>query len=246
MLPTIRRAARVRCPWSAARRRGRFDLKDASSLRKPTSRRGGETRTRLLAAAREQFAQQGFDGASLRMIAQSAGITLALLHYHFGSKQDLYRSVWVEQYSSAEERERREVYASVSTHGPKEEALRRVIEAAIFGPVHLLQDKRGSEFITILARELADPKAAERGLLEEFISPVSEDTQRSLRKIVPDLTPELFHTGLMLTAAASQQIIHYSTLTAIGLETESADRLPEMVPAMVDFVLAGWKALGSL
>lgn len=221
-------------------------MKDAGSLRKATSRRGGETRARLLSAAREQFAQQGYDAASLRMIAQSAGITLALLHYHFGSKQDLYRAVWVEQYSSEEERGRRAIYASVSTSGPKEDALRRVVEAAIFGPVHLLQDKRGREFIAILARELADPKSAERGLLEEFISPVSEDTQRSLRKILPDLTPELFHTGLMLTAAVSQQIIHYSTLGAIGLDTERSDRLPDMVPAMVEFVVAGWRKLCGL
>lgn len=220
-------------------------MEDTVLLRKPTSRRGGQTRTRLLSAAREQFAQQGYDGATLRMIAQSAGITLALLHYHFGSKQDLYRAVWVEQYSSEEERERRAIYASVSTNGPREDALRRVVEAAIFGPVHLLQDKRGSEFISILARELADPKAAERGLLEEFISPVSEDTQRSLRTILPELTPERFHTGLMLTAAASQQIIHYPTLAAIGLDSEPPDRLPDMVPAMVDFVVAGWKALCS-
>ena len=94
---------------------------------KQTQRRGSETRIRLLNAAREQFASQGYDGASLRMIAASADITLALLHYHFGSKRDLYRAVWVEQYSSEAEQTRRSVYADVTPQDSREAALRRVI-----------------------------------------------------------------------------------------------------------------------
>jgi AcrR family transcriptional regulator len=210
---------------------------------KPTSRRGDETRARLLNAAREQFAQDGYDGASLRMVAASAQITLALLHYHFGSKRDLYRAVWVEQYSSDEERTRRSVYASISPGDSREQALRRVIEAAITGPVHLLQDKRGTEFITILARELADPKAEERGLLDEFINPVSEDTRHSLRKIMPHLSDERFETGLLMTIAASQQLIRYSTLSAIRVDVGSPDHLLMLVPTMVDFLVAGWVSL---
>jgi len=205
--------------------------------------RGSETRARLLNAAREQFAGQGYDGASLRMIAASAGITLALLHYHFGSKQDLYRAVWVEQYSSEAEQTRRSVYADVTPHDSREVALRRVIGAAIAGPAEMLQDKRGAEFITILARELADPRSAERGLLDEFISPVSQDTRRALRKIMPDLSDEQFRTGLLLTVAASQQLIHFSTLAALKVDAGTPQQLPSLIASIIEFLVNGWLSL---
>lgn len=219
-------------------------MDEGTQIARPTSKRGEETRARLLNAAREQFAQDGFDGASLRMIAASADITLALLHYHFGSKRDLYRAVWVDQYSSDDERRRRSAYASAAVQGEtREEALRRVLGAAIAGPVTLLQDKRGSEFITILARELADPKAPERGLLDEFINPVSQETQAALRAIMLDLPEDGFRTGVLMTVAATQQLIHHSTLAAIKVDVGSVDALPALVPAMIEFLVQGWRSL---
>lgn len=47
----------------------------------------------LLRAAREHFAVRGFTGARTRAIAKEAGVNLGLLHYYFGSKEQLYRRV---------------------------------------------------------------------------------------------------------------------------------------------------------
>ncbi len=49
-----------------------------------------DTRTALLAAARELFAEQGYDGASVRAITSRAGANLGAITYHFGSKEELY------------------------------------------------------------------------------------------------------------------------------------------------------------
>ncbi len=51
------------------------------------------TRQRILEAALDAFADQSFDGASLRNIASVAGVTQPLLNYHFRSKADLWRAV---------------------------------------------------------------------------------------------------------------------------------------------------------
>ena len=45
-------------------------------------------RTNILRAARDTFAKKGFDGASIRDIAQEAGLSLSALYYYFPSKQD--------------------------------------------------------------------------------------------------------------------------------------------------------------
>ncbi|TQS40173.1 TetR/AcrR family transcriptional regulator [Cryptosporangium phraense] len=43
----------------------------------------------LLAAAREEFAERGYGGASIRDIAQRAAVSLAALYHYYGSKQEL-------------------------------------------------------------------------------------------------------------------------------------------------------------
>jgi AcrR family transcriptional regulator len=44
----------------------------------------------VLAAAREAFAERGFDGASIRGIAAAAGVDPALVHHYFGTKDKLF------------------------------------------------------------------------------------------------------------------------------------------------------------
>lgn len=55
--------------------------------------RGERTRKLVLDAAERLFAASGFDGVSLRDIAQSADISLPLINFHFGGKEDLFRTV---------------------------------------------------------------------------------------------------------------------------------------------------------
>jgi AcrR family transcriptional regulator len=57
-----------------------------------TGRRPGnqDTREAILAAAREAFAERGFDRTSIRAIATSAGVDPALVHHYFGTKDELF------------------------------------------------------------------------------------------------------------------------------------------------------------
>lgn len=57
-----------------------------------TGRRPGnpDTRATILAAARTTFAERGFDKASIRAIAATAGVDPALVHHYFGSKNTLF------------------------------------------------------------------------------------------------------------------------------------------------------------
>ena len=48
-----------------------------------------DTRERILDVALDLFTEQGFDGTSLRQIAEQLGVTKAALYYHFESKDDI-------------------------------------------------------------------------------------------------------------------------------------------------------------
>jgi TetR/AcrR family transcriptional regulator len=55
--------------------------------------RGDSAREALLGAAERVFARTGFNGATTAAIAEAAGVPKANLHYHFGSKHELYHEV---------------------------------------------------------------------------------------------------------------------------------------------------------
>ncbi len=63
----------------------------AAPARRP-GRRPGQSSSRddILAAARVLFGERGYDKASIRAIAGSAGVDPALVHHFFGTKEDLF------------------------------------------------------------------------------------------------------------------------------------------------------------
>jgi AcrR family transcriptional regulator len=61
----------------------------------PRGRRPGgvDTRQAIIEAARVDFAEQGYDGTSLRGIARRAEVDPALVHHYFGGKPQLFAAV---------------------------------------------------------------------------------------------------------------------------------------------------------
>jgi AcrR family transcriptional regulator len=67
-------------------------------LAKPPRQRGEqqraiETRERIIAAATEEFATHGYDGASVRTVAERAGARHTMVTYHFNGKEGLWQAV---------------------------------------------------------------------------------------------------------------------------------------------------------
>lgn len=67
---------------SAPRRRGRPSRAEAQD--------GPDARTRILESARTEFAERGYDKASMRSIARAAGVDAALVHHYFGTKDEVF------------------------------------------------------------------------------------------------------------------------------------------------------------
>ena len=58
------------------------------------------TRDKILNAAGEVFAEQGFEGATIRAITERAGVNVAAVNYHFRDKAELYTRVVVDACSA--------------------------------------------------------------------------------------------------------------------------------------------------
>lgn len=55
----------------------------------PTS----DTKEQIISVAERLFAERGFASTTLRNVVSEAGVNLAAVHYHFGSKEELFRAV---------------------------------------------------------------------------------------------------------------------------------------------------------
>jgi len=67
------------------------------------NRSSADTKDQILDAADEFFGTLGFTATSTRLIAERSGVNKALIHYHFGSKQQLFTNVLDRYYARLEE-----------------------------------------------------------------------------------------------------------------------------------------------
>jgi AcrR family transcriptional regulator len=119
-----------------------------------------ETRRAILDAAEECFAAAGFAGATTRQMAALAGVNVATLHYHFGSKEKLYRAV-------LDEATREDIPLPGSAGTPAERLSSAVGALWHFGAAHptlprlrLFQRLAGPVFSVGILEESEDPRAA--------------------------------------------------------------------------------------
>ncbi|GAA4830348.1 TetR/AcrR family transcriptional regulator [Saccharopolyspora rosea] len=66
------------------------DDRTVESKRRGRRRGGEDTRAALVAAAREVFIEQGYEGATVRAIAGRAGVDPAMVNHWFGGKEGLF------------------------------------------------------------------------------------------------------------------------------------------------------------
>ncbi|MGL5909700.1 MAG: TetR family transcriptional regulator, partial [Phycicoccus sp.] len=89
-------------------------------------RRAGrpDTRSDILDAARHEFAESGYDGATVRVIADRAGVDPALVHHYYGTKERLFTAALEFPLQPAEVAER---IVAGSPHQVGERAVRAIL-----------------------------------------------------------------------------------------------------------------------
>jgi AcrR family transcriptional regulator len=201
-----------------------------------TRRRDGEaSRRRLLAAAVQEFAARGFDGAKVDRIARRARVNKAMVYYHFRHKADLYRAVLLERFGAIADH----VAAARAGGGAADDQLRRFV-ATIADLVAGWPELPG-----IWLREMADGgrhvdadvMAALRRVLETLVAILDAGVRARRFRPAPPLVVHMGIVGPLLLLAASAPL--RSRLTSV-LPAGQADIA---WPAMVDHIERGTLAV---
>ncbi|WP_055108741.1 TetR/AcrR family transcriptional regulator [Paenibacillus ihumii] len=87
-----------------------------------------DTRSRILHAASRVFAQHGYEGAALDLVAAEAGLTKGAVYWHFAGKSDLFLAICERSLSRLMAGLPQQAY-QVAASGNPEEALRRLLES---------------------------------------------------------------------------------------------------------------------
>jgi AcrR family transcriptional regulator len=145
---------------------------DSPAPRRRGRRPGGaDTRAALLAAARAEFADRGFDGATVRAIADRAGVDAAMVNHWFGGKDRLFTAALDFPIDPDE------VVAEVGPGDPAQLG-ERIVEKFLTiwdrtggGPLAaLIRSVAGHETAAMLMRQLIT-----RVLVQRIVAPVAPD-----------------------------------------------------------------------
>lgn len=204
-----------------------------------------ETVERILDAAEQLFAEKGFAETSLRLITSKAGVNLAAVNYHFGSKKALIQAVFTRFLnpfvSSLElELERNELA------GNSEQTLEELLEMLV--RLVLAIKPRNDNDLSIFMRLLGLAFSQSQGHLRKYLGEVYGKVFKRYMTLVLRSTPELpldvlfwrvhFMLGSVAFTLSSMKALKAMAETEYGEWTRTDEVLRQMVP----FFAAGIRA----
>ncbi len=151
------------------------------------------TKEKILDTAERLFARSGFHSTSLRTITAEAGVNLAAVNYHFGSKNALIEEVFKRRLKelNGERVSRLEKVRAKAVEQKIRPGLEATIRAFIEPTMLLLRSEQGACFITIVARAMMDPNPRVRRIflqeMEGVLSLFFETLQSALPHIPSDI-----------------------------------------------------------
>ena len=205
-----------------------------------------DTKERILDAAESLFAAQGFSATSLRNVIAAAGVNLAAVHYHYGSKEELIRAVFARRFDPLN-RERLALLADLQARrAGRAIEVERILELLMLPVMKAArQEVEGwSVIATLVGRVHTEPELAIREIFYAQFDEVGETFVAALAAQLPGLSgEELMYRFHFAIAAMAATLVHPDEVKFLskGRIDPSAD--PALfVRRWVAFVAAGLRA----
>ena len=160
-----------------------------------------DTKNRVLTAAGPIFAEKGFRRATVREICAAAGVNLASINYYFGDKQKLYFETVRQAHQSRTEQVPMPSWATATSPAERLTGfISTLLERMIGAGMNSWENR-------LMMREVLEPTAACRELVEDYFRPTTEVLFGILDEIVPADTPA--HTRRKIVHSVIGQCLFY-------------------------------------
>jgi len=210
-----------------------------------------DTRERLLDAAENLFAREGLSRPSVRQITSEAGVNVAAVNYHFGSRERLVEAVF-ERHATAVNAERVEkLDAILLDAGSKRPSLSAILEAYL--EVRLRhrkeRDPGGPGLKQLFGHLLAEPPEVVEPLMQKHFQPTTNRFLDALAQALPELPGhelefrfQLVMASLATTATAAPKTLNAPTAGQHQkMDTETMND-KQTIQKLVTFLAAGLRA----
>ena len=193
-----------------------------------------DTKERIFDAAERLFVERGFAGSSLRAVTGEAGVNLAAVNYHFGSKEELLRAVFRRRFGPMNQLrlEALDTLEARCAGGPPrvEEVLETFLRPLLEQQESSRNSHNGVGTRALVARLVAEPRHLLRPLLQEEFAEVARRYFVAMRRALPDVpTRELLWRFQFVTGAINQVIAEDASDQLPLDEHPPADTLQRMV-----------------
>ena len=148
------------------------------------------TKLSLILAAGELFAEYGVEGTSIRTIAEKAGVNIAGVNYHFGSKENLYTETLryaILQNGGMKPFELCEQCAIINEPVKIAESLYTFIKGRF---ISLIAPDKPHWFTKLIIRSLLDPSPSFQSITEQIFVPDLEALATIIRASNPEMSRE--------------------------------------------------------
>jgi AcrR family transcriptional regulator len=201
-----------------------------------------DTKERILDAAEQLFSAHGFAGTSLRAVTKEAGVNLAAVHYHFGTKEDLLRAV-VSRIVVPVNRERLEMLEQVeAAAGNAPPSLERILEAFIAPDLRLIRDlgERGVIITRFLGRSYTEPAEMVQALIREQYEELGQRFMEVAARALPEVPQAELYWRFKLVVGVLTYILADTDRT--GGYAEDLSDVDGTVRRLVAFLAPGLQA----
>jgi AcrR family transcriptional regulator len=205
-----------------------------------------ETRERLLEAAEELFARNGFDGTTIRDMVTLAGCkNISAVNYYFGDKRELYEELFRNRMREMRESRLKAIEAAMDKRNKP--TLEKLLGAYAEDFLKPFKDiKRSQRFMQLFFRELAEQRLPNDIFLNELAGPTIKVMEDAISAICPKIDKQDL---LMSVLSVTGQLVHIMQIKVLfegakGHSIASID-IDEAIEHMVKFSAAGIRALGK-
>ncbi|RRJ84660.1 TetR/AcrR family transcriptional regulator [Aestuariirhabdus litorea] len=202
-----------------------------------------KTVVRILDAAEQLFAEKGFSETSLRTITGQAGVNLAAVNYHFGSKKALIQAVFarfLDPFCALldAELERVEQQGSLDSANV-EEHLKLLVDTLL--RVESRSENDLSVFMRLLGLAFSQSQGHLRRYMRETYSGVFNRYMRLLTASTPNLTPaELYWRVNFMLGSLAFTMSGFSAMQAISeRDYNEKPSVATILYRMVPFLASG-------
>lgn len=205
-----------------------------------------DTKSRILDAAEQLFGSDGFHATSLRVITSRAGVNLAAVSYHFGSKEALLEAVFERRLIplNALRRKRLDDVLTAARLAGALPATREVLRAFIEPMLVFRATEPGADaFSALVGRALADADETVRAAFLRHIQPVFLQLFEGLVEALPGRPREQLFWRLQFTLGSiSHTLCMAGRLRILPPGVDPGCEPQTLTTELLNFVTAGMEA----